>query len=99
MGSNTLGTQPTCMVCGLPCGVWSSEFCGWIHQGCKPGTTQHITLPRTPSPAYVALVEAAKAMREAATDAYKVGRIDALAFVTLGNAIDNAEREMRGGGA
>lgn len=40
------------------------------------------------------LLRALKALREATTEAYKVGRIDALVFVEAGNIIAQAEREL-----
>ena len=39
------------------------------------------------------LLAARKGLREACTDAYKTGRIDALAFVTAGNVIAEATGE------
>lgn len=37
------------------------------------------------------MLKALKDLREAATEAYKAGRVDALAFVTAGNVIAEAE--------
>lgn len=37
------------------------------------------------------LLQALKALREVAIDAYKAGRVDALAFITAGNVIAKAE--------